>query len=601
MLPPFTALIRRWAPLQRWWGVAVLLLAWLLVMAGGTQAQTGTRWPPVLDAGTQAVDLWPAVSVLPDPGATLSLEEALAHRFEPPRTAHATLGMRPEPMWLRMPFSTAPEAATSWVLDIDYPALNHIDVYLLQEGQVIQRAALGNLQIDPDRPRAARAHTELLRVQPGQSFELVLRVQTSGALVLPITLNRPDEFLARALREQMLQGLMVCLSLCLVLYSLTMWRNLRDAAFGKYALVVGGGMLLSMLQFGVGAQFIWSGNLWMELHVGALAALTSAVGFFLFFEHMLALPGQHRLFSRTMKAGAALAVVVGLVYAAGGLSTRAVSPVVGLLGIAPMLLALPLTFQHMRQGNPLGRYMLLAVLVYFIATATMVGVLFDRIGVNFWTHHSIQLAGMLDAMLLMRMLSLRTQAARRAAHRATLERDAMRSLAHTDPLTHLPNRRGLNAALAKVLPLNEDAPLAAVYVIDLDGFKPINDQHGHDVGDELLVAVARRLQHLVRNDDVVARVGGDEFVVVVSGLQRASQAAELGEKMLDAFSQPFRLGDIGCQIGLTIGYALAPLDGNNAKALLKMADESMYRGKHAGKHCLQRATPTQTPTTVTGD
>jgi len=201
----------------------------------------------------------------------------------------------------------------------------------------------------------------------------------------------------------------------------------------------------------------------------------------------------------------------------------------------------------------------------------------------------------------MRMLSLRTQAARRAAHRATLERDAMRSLAHTDPLTHLPNRRGLNAALAKVLPLNEDAPLAAVYVIDLDGFKPINDQHGHDVGDELLVAVARRLQHLVRNDDVVARVGGDEFVVVVSGLQRASQAAELGEKMLDAFSQPFRLGDIGCQIGLTIGYALAPLDGNNAKALLKMADESMYRGKHAGKHCLQRATPTQTPTTVTGD
>jgi GGDEF domain-containing protein len=142
----------------------------------------------------------------------------------------------------------------------------------------------------------------------------------------------------------------------------------------------------------------------------------------------------------------------------------------------------------------------------------------------------------------MRVLGLRTKALRTEALHANRERDAMHSLAHTDPLTGLPNRRGLNMALASALAHCGPDKLLAVYVMDLDGFKPVNDQHGHDVGDELLVAATRRLQTHVRQSDVVARLGGDEFVVMTGQLGTAHQAHELGLKLLDAFRAPFSLG-----------------------------------------------------------
>jgi diguanylate cyclase (GGDEF)-like protein len=115
--------------------------------------------------------------------------------------------------------------------------------------------------------------------------------------------------------------------------------------------------------------------------------------------------------------------------------------------------------------------------------------------------------------------------------------------------------------------------------LDLDGFKPVNDEHGHDVGDELLVAVARRLQGHVRATDLVARLGGDEFVVVASALESPAQAHDLANKLLDAFHAPFTLSSTKVQVGLTIGYALAPLDAYDATSLLKLADARHVPGK----------------------
>jgi diguanylate cyclase (GGDEF)-like protein len=166
----------------------------------------------------------------------------------------------------------------------------------------------------------------------------------------------------------------------------------------------------------------------------------------------------------------------------------------------------------------------------------------------------------------------------------------MHSLAHTDPLTGLPNRRGLSIALASALPHSGPNSLLAVYVMDLDGFKPVNDRHGHDVGDELLIAVTRRLQGHVRQSDVVARLGGDEFVVMAGHLGSSQQAQELGLKLLEAFRTPFSLGDLQVEVGLTIGYAIAPDDSNDALGLLKLADAAMYSGKQGGKFCLRRNT-----------
>jgi diguanylate cyclase (GGDEF)-like protein len=544
----------------------------------------------LLDAHSWRQDLWPAVQILPDASARMGLAQvqAAAADFAPPQTARSTLGIRAEPVWLRIPVRLAPSAGPDWALELDYPMLNRLDIYLVRDGQVVQQALLGNLQHNQARPRSARSPTMALRMQPDQAYTLYIRVQSQGAMVLPITLNTQAAYLEHALREQMLQGLMLGLSLCLLMYGVTHWLGVRDPLFLKYALIVVGGLVFSLLQFGVGVQYVWPGNLWLELHLAALSALASTCGFFLFFEHVLAGPGAYRHFSQAMRAGALASLLVGLAYALDLLGKPVVNMLVGLLGILPPLLAMPPAWRRARHNSATGIYLVLGALVYFVAALTLVGVIQGRVAVNFWTLHSVQWATLLDLLMLMRLLALRSRATQAKVVRVTQERDAMHSLAHTDPLTDLPNRRGLSLALDQALAQCSPHSLVAVYVLDLDGFKPVNDQYGHDVGDLLLTAVALRLQALVRSSDLVSRMGGDEFVIVARGLHSDRQAQDLGHKLLEAFQTPVDLEQHRFQVGLTIGYALAPLDGMDAKVLLKLADAGMYQGKQEGKHCLRR-------------
>lgn len=153
----------------------------------------------------------------------------------------------------------------------------------------------------------------------------------------------------------------------------------------------------------------------------------------------------------------------------------------------------------------------------------------------------------------MRIVILRTAAEHRAAQQARRERDMMKSLANTDSLTALNNRRGLNEALAALAPHATPERLLVIYMLDLDGFKPVNDQYGHDIGDELLAAIGGRLTAVVRAHDIVARVGGDEFVVVATEVKTETQAADLGTKLLSVFKAPFKHGALDCHVGATIG------------------------------------------------
>ena len=236
--------------------------------------------------------------------------------------------------------------------------------------------------------------------------------------------------------------------------------------------------------------------------------------------------------------------------------------------------------------------LLLAWGVYGLAALAMAALVMGVLPATFWTLHSFQFGATLDMLLFLRVMALRTQALRAAAQQALHERDRMHALAHTDPLTGLPNRRGLQQALQAALPRATPERLVALYLMDLDGFKPVNDLHGHEVGDALLQAVAQRLQGQVRRDgDVVARLGGDEFIVMAADLHSPAQAEALGHAMLQAFAQPFAVGALRLQVGLTIGYALAPLDGSDVQGLLQQADAAMYRGKHGGKNTLRRAQP----------
>lgn len=582
-------LLQRWSALVIRWAAACLV--WLVVLAAGADARAAGN-PLVLRDDMPTIEAWSAVSILPDPSRTLSVQDMLARSaaFVRPPGTDGTLGVQADPMWLRIPVSVSTTSDGIWVLDIDYPVLNRVEIYLTANGQVLRQATLGSLQPFSQRPLLSRSHSLGMQLRPGQSYDLLLRIETRGAMVLPITLNKPTAWHSRALNEQMLQGILTGLALCLLIYSLAQWVNLRDVLFIQYALLLMGSLLFSLHLFGLGTQYLWRDNPWMESHAAGLSALMATCGSFLFISQALAGHRPRSLLLRTMRGGAILCAVLGLAYALDLLSTRAITGVVSILGLVPALMGIPGAVRRARQGDPVGTSLLLAWLVYFVATATVIGVIRGWVPVNFWTLHSFQFGATLDMLLFMRVLGLRTKALRLEALDANRERDVMRSLAHTDPLTGLPNRRGLNISLASALARCGPDKLLAVYVMDLDGFKPVNDRYGHDVGDELLIAVTRRLQSHVRQSDVVARLGGDEFVVMTGQLSSAQQAQELGYKLLDAFRTPFSLGNLQVQVGLTIGYAIAPDDSNDALGLLKLADAAMYSGKQGGKFCLRRNT-----------
>ncbi|MEU4688098.1 sensor domain-containing diguanylate cyclase [Actinoplanes sp. NPDC023714] len=149
--------------------------------------------------------------------------------------------------------------------------------------------------------------------------------------------------------------------------------------------------------------------------------------------------------------------------------------------------------------------------------------------------------------------------------------------AQHDPLTGLPNRRRMQDALGTSL---KDAPVAVLFV-DLDGFKPVNDAYGHEVGDELLRQVSDRLTACVRDTDVLSRVGGDEFVILMPGVLSEKDAHTMSGRIRYVLELPFRIGGQEILIGASIGVHLAPA-AENPDAALRAADHAMYAIKHAG-------------------
>lgn len=568
-------------------GRLVALFAGLL-LAAAVQAAP----PLVIDGSSQRIEVWPSVTVLPDESGEMDITAATgaADRFEPPRSAYATLGLRKDPVWLRIPVRWTGGGGPNWMLDIDYSPLNRVDVYLLREGRIVQQARLGNMQPFAQRPVPSRTHAVALELKPEVDYELYLRVQTQGAMILPITVMRPQVFHMEALGEHILQGLLAGLGLCLVIYSLVQWWSTRESMFVKYAMLTTGSLMFSVVQFGVAGMYLWRDNLYLESHGAPLMALLAAGSTFLFVEEVLRGPGVSRYFTRVMYAGSATLGLIALLYALDVIHVHTVSRVIGTLGLLPALMGLPGAISRARRGDAIGWYFLVAWLGYFVTTAIMVGVIRGYIDATLWTLHAFQAGATLDMVLFMRVLGLRMKAIHNEARSAVRERDTFVSMAHTDPLTGLPNRRGLDARLAADMAASSPDRLLAVYMIDLDGFKQVNDRHGHELGDELLVAVGQRLGAQLRSTDVVARLGGDEFVVTAGGLADERQARDLGHKLVESFREPFVLSDRReCQVGLTVGYVLVPVDGTDPVNLLRRADAAMYAGKQGGKGCVRRA------------
>jgi diguanylate cyclase (GGDEF)-like protein/PAS domain S-box-containing protein len=184
-----------------------------------------------------------------------------------------------------------------------------------------------------------------------------------------------------------------------------------------------------------------------------------------------------------------------------------------------------------------------------------------------------------------------TAVVRNITERKRMEENNRHHALH-DPLTNLPNRElfndRFNNAMAQAQRKNHKV---ALMMIDIDEFRYINDTYGHDAGDMVLVEVGRRMTSILRKSDTVARIGGDEFLLLIPEIRNGDEAAFVASKILRMFKEPFVINNDTINVTLSIGIAIYPDDVETIDALMKMADIAMYRVKKKGKNSFARFSP----------
>ncbi|OTE97426.1 hypothetical protein BCS42_05300 [Crenothrix sp. D3] len=222
----------------------------------------------------------------------------------------------------------------------------------------------------------------------------------------------------------------------------------------------------------------------------------------------------------------------------------------------------------------------------YIATALKIGSFRFE-----WTYKRIDTGEIFVAEVLLSALIVNEKPVLQATARDITERkaaeDKIQQLAFFDPLTGLPNRRKLHDRLQYAIAINRrNHNQFAVFMMDLDKFKAVNDKLGHAAGDELLKQVAARIKSCLRESDMVARLGGDEFVLVLENLKIPEMAEIIALKVIASLTLPFQLSENNSvQIGASIGISIYPQDGNTSESLMDHADTALYQAKDNGRGC----------------
>jgi diguanylate cyclase (GGDEF)-like protein/PAS domain S-box-containing protein len=197
-----------------------------------------------------------------------------------------------------------------------------------------------------------------------------------------------------------------------------------------------------------------------------------------------------------------------------------------------------------------------------------------------WLNSTAEIFEWSSSQKPLKMIGIHTDITERKEAEQKLER-----IAHYDLLTSLPNRAllldRLSQAMVECKHPNQSLTLA---LLDLDGFKAVNDTHGHRVGDELLIVVSQRMKVALREGDTLARIGGDEFVAIMNNLDKFGDSEPILERFLKAAAQPVTVGDAVMQVSVSIGVTFYPQDGVDADLLIRHADQAMHVAKQAGKN-----------------
>lgn len=518
-----------------------------------------------------------------DDGGTLTLDgvrmPAQGARFLPAPYPHHRGGPNgSHAHWFKMELEQH-TGAGDWVLATQTTALKDVRFYgpFDSSSQAMAPPVHTGLS-QPFATRPLGSERYLMRLQlPGPgTYTVYARLVGETSPILGLTVWDTAEYLQWRQHKRMFDGICYGILLALLVYNLALAGTFRDTTYGYY---IGqcAFALLSLASFnGHAAHYLWGDWPWWQERANvvlpSLWLLFGALFARRFLETRL-VPWLDRMLAATGALGA-LSALMGLL----GWFTMA-QKLNEMLVTGGALVAVAASIAILRRGFRPARWYLAGQTLLFLSALGVVLVNWRVIDAPFLLANGLQIGVAAEMVVFAIALSSRISGMRASQVELRQHAADLAEAAATDPLTGLFNRAGLAQGAARVL---SDGAAHALMLLDLDQFKPINDVHGHDAGDVVLRAVARRLQAHVRTGDIVARLGGDEFVILLAAQLSEERLSAMARRLDAAVRKPVDFQGQGVSVGVSIGIACGPRDGKTLTELMRAADHAMYQAKQAG-------------------
>jgi len=594
---------------------AVLLACLPLAAAAATLSLDGS-------SGERTVQ---SLRALVDADGTLGLPDvrtpASAARWQEIDTARqaANFGLTTATVWFAIPVEAGPGGDGRWLLTVAFPTLDRVEVYV-GDGATAPLAG-GDLLPFALRAVPHRHHVFPIELSPGEAKTLFVRVRSEGNLTTPLTFWRAEALWASDHGTYAALGLYFGILAALLLYNGLMFLSLRDPLYLLYIAFVATMGLAQLANTGLGNEFLWPGSPRWGNDAMMIGMSTTGIFASLFVRRFLAMESHSRAIDRAILG-------TGVLFATALVLTLAVSYrwgayVINGAAFSFALLAVAGGTRSAWLRQPGGGYFLLAWTLLLAGTGLLAALNVGLVPSNAFTRNAFLFGSGFEMLLLSFALASRVDQLRRERERSAAEaleakqslvislQDSERRLeervlartrdlqdvnarlldreraldhqAHHDALTGLANRRRLAEAFLQAAARSRRTKNAfAVLLVDLDGFRDLNDRRGHALGDRVLVAVADRLRACVREADHAARLDGDDFVVLVENLASSSDAELVAQKIVRAIEPPIAGDAAILRVSASIGIACYPEHGEDAETLLRLAEAAMVRARQRG-------------------
>ncbi len=564
---PFLPMTRRQLFLT---GIAII--SWLFCSVAIAAPLTLTEISPSQPLGLHA-------AYMKEPAAPLTIEQVIesqaADAFVQGESQILSFGIGAKPAWIHLSIANKSSDAASRQLFVENSWLDQVDVYFIKENRPIEKYQAGDALAFNDRSIHGRFFSFYHGFDPGIT-DIYLRVATPDPMVVPVFLLSPDQVTSREIGQGYSYGFLYGYLLALLAYNLFIYFGLSYKRHLLYGCFIAAFVLLNIAYTGHGYVWFWSEfPAWQEwvipifMLVYGIAGLTFAKDFL---DTRTCFPRVHKNVNRM--SGLFVVLLLLSLYADSQLYALLVAFTFVILFSSTMIF---LGAIALRSGHRYSRYFLFASIASMIGTALTCLSVWGFIPFSDWTFRAVELGMMIDATLLSLALAHQFRAIQ-TEHRLAEQ------LAAKDSLTGLNNRRAFIEKGQLVWSMAQRTKRElSVIILDLDHFKSINDRYGHAAGDAALVAVSKVLSDSARDVDVVARWGGEEFLLLLPETRLAS-ALVMAERLRNAIEN-IRVPVQGAGLSFTASFGVAhKADHQNLDELISEADRYLYMAKESGRN-----------------